>query len=271
MSQQETPKKFFFCRQDYPQQFFKDQVQENGHVMFDRMMILHYYMGGGHKLSCRDFCSKFKAHKQYKEESKQPWFKHGLMQGRGEKFILNTLENVIFTKRGIVIQDFRENNRRPYKFQDGYIKERAMEQLTLQDDLNYSQFKYWSHCTNPGEISHSQYTERVKKFIGTGNWSKNDKILLKQAHKEHRFQFVDYLSFGGKCFDEKFYSILYDEWRYPVYQDEAWFPSNTPLMNPQQKHRYDLKVPESSIGQKPVVSKNTPSFMYKIIYIYIYV
>ena len=252
-----------FKREEFPYEHFQTQMDQGGDALYDKMIILCKYFGGGYRDTLSSFAKRFRKLNQYKDFNKQPYFREGLRNSRGVKFIKNCLLNVRFGEKIIYFEDQRKNNHRPKKFSDEHIQKLATEQLNDQQTLGHSQFKFWKQRTSPKQIAWSTYSDRVSEYVGTGTWSKNKAITLKDKHKEHREKFGKFIL---KSKTKNLWSHRFKEYRPVVFQDESWWPSNTPLVNPVVKHRYDKFEPEpdKKIGNRRKIPKNTERFMFSI-------
>ena len=248
---------------EVPLQFFKNCTAEDGEDTHDKFIIVAKYMASGYMMSLTAFTKQFKKHNQYKDVQKQPYYREGLYKPRGRKFIENCVQSIRFGKKQINFEDNRSKNSRPLKFPDEEIEELAEAQLVAQDELGYSQFKFWSSYTAPKQISWSNYSSRVKKYVGTGSWSKNKKVQLTQKHKEHRESFGKYIKYSNT---KNLYSNRFKQFRPVVFQDESWWPSKIPPSNPVIKHRYDLYEPDplKKLGNRRKIPNSTESFMFSV-------
>merc|ERR1711991_246598 len=123
----------------------------------------------------------------------------------------------------------------------------------MQNEKMYSQFKTWKEITYPGEISYTQFNNRLTDYLGNGTWSSNKCVILTEQHKSHRESFGKQIILNKH---EHFWSIRFGDYKYSVFQDEALFPGKTPVFNPQQKFKYDLwePDPDKKLGHKPAYS-----------------
>ena len=252
-----------FQREKFPFEYFQSRIDENGDALHDKMIILCKFWAGGYKETLSGFSKKFRRLSQYKDMNKQPYIREGLKAPRGIKFVGNCISSVRFGKKEIYFEDARKNNQRPKKFPESHIQKLATEQLNRQETSGDSQQKFWKQSTEPKQIAWSTYCSRVSEYIGTGVWSNNKVISLTPKHKSHREKFGKFVL---KSKTKDLWSHRFKERRPVVFQDESWWPSNTPMDNPTIKYRYDKFEPDPSkkLGDRRKIPKNTERFMFSI-------